>query len=90
MNWRKVKLFFKFHWIGVITVIFSIAVVITLFIFLRNTALAWADSEYYFKKTLFVQYALLLYVFVIVHLISLPLSMLLMMWVQRMLVSWSM
>ncbi|MCF7873673.1 MAG: AAA family ATPase [Candidatus Omnitrophica bacterium] len=83
MNWRKVKLFFKFHWIGVIVVIFSIAVTITLSIFIRNAILAWADSEYYFKKTLFVQYALLLYVFVIVHLISLPLSMLLMMWVQR-------
>ncbi|MBD3263759.1 MAG: AAA family ATPase [Candidatus Omnitrophica bacterium] len=83
MNWRKIKLFIKFHWLGIVIAIVSAIVGFTLFIFLRNAIVAWADSEYYFKKTLFAQYAFFLYVLLVVHLISLPLTGFLWMWIQR-------
>lgn len=50
---------------------------------MRNALIAWNDSEYYFKKTLFAQYAFLFYVFIITHLVSFPLIVFLQNWSLR-------
>lgn len=83
MNWRKTKLFLKFHWIGItITVLISILAISFVF-FLRNAITAWATSESYFKKATLAQYGIFFYIFLILQVISLPLSGALWIWLMR-------
>jgi len=83
MNWRKVKLFLKFHWIGVSVTILTIIIGISFILFLHNAIIAWSTSESYFKKSALAQYGLFFYIFLILHLISLPLSGILWIWIMR-------
>jgi len=56
---------------------------ISFIIFLRNAIIAWITSESYFKKALLAQNALFFYIFLVLNLISLPLSGVLWIWVMR-------
>jgi len=83
INWRKIELFFKFRWIAICVTILLAAIGISFVIFLRNAIIAWMTSESYFKKALLAQNALFFYIFLVLNLISLPLSGLLWIWVMR-------
>jgi len=83
MNWRKIKLFLKFHWIAVTVTVALIIIGISFLFFLRNAIIAWSTSESYFKKATLAQYALFFYVLIIIHIISLPLTGMLWIWIMR-------
>ena len=83
MKLRKFKLFLKFHWIAIIVVILAIIVLISMAIFTMNYINAWSSSESYIKKSLFVQYGMLFYVFLVLQLVSMPLSGALWIWLMR-------
>jgi len=83
MNKRRIKLFFQFHWIGIILVTFTLIIAITFVFFLRNAIFAWKTSDSYFKKSALAQYGLFFYIFLILQLISLPLSGALWIWLMR-------
>ena len=83
MNMRKFKLFLKFHWIAILVTVSSIIVAISMAIYTMNYINAWSTSESYLKKSLFVQYGLLFYVFLVLQLISMPLSGALWIWLMR-------
>jgi len=83
MKLRKFKLFLKFHWIAIIVVILAILVLISMAIFTMNYINAWSSSESYIKKSLFVQYGMLFYVFLVLQLVSMPLSGALWIWLMR-------
>jgi cell division protease FtsH len=82
MNWRKIKLFFKFHWIGITIVIFAIVIGISLIIFLRSTITAWNTSESYYKKSILAQSGVSFYVWVTVYVITMPLWFLMWVWLM--------
>ena len=83
MNKRKVKLFLKSHWIA-ITVITLVVILIISFVFFISSAItAWKTSESYFKKSILAQNAIFFYIFLVLNLISLPLTGILWMWVMR-------
>lgn len=82
LNMRKLKLFLKLHWIAI-----TLSVVITLlvisFIFFLNASInAWLTSESYFKKSILAQNAIFFYIFLILNLISLPLSGIIWIWIM--------
>jgi cell division protease FtsH len=83
MNWRKIKLFLKFHWIAISIIIGTVIIGISFLFFLRNAIVAWATSESYFKKSALAQYGLFFYIFLVLQLISLPLSGALWIWLMR-------
>lgn len=83
MNKRKVELFFKYHWIAMIVVILTLVLGISFIIFLRNSIIAWSTSESYFKKTVLAQYGLFFYIFLVLQVISLPLTGALWLWMMR-------
>ncbi len=82
MNKRKIELFFKFHWIAIVIAILCIIIGISFIIFLRNAIVAWQTSESYFKKAALAQYGLFFYIFLILNLISLPLTGALWLWMM--------
>ncbi len=82
MNIRKIKLFFKFHWIKILIVIGSIAVFISLSIFLRYAIGAWILSEQYTKRQMLAQYSMFFYVILIAQLISMPVYALFWYWLM--------
>jgi len=83
MNLKKIKLFIKFHWIGIIVALSAICVVIALIIFLNNVISAWSASESYTKKYALAQTGITFYMFLLIHLISLPLWGLMWIWIMR-------
>ena len=83
MNIRKIKLFFKFHWIAILITIFAIIAGISFVIFVRNALTSWQLSESFTKRAAFVQFGMLFYIFFILHLISMPLSGALTIWLMR-------
>ena len=83
MNWRKIKLFLKFHWAGIMIAILAVIIGISFIFFLRHAITAWSTSESYFKKATLAQYALFFYVLIIIQLISLPLTGVLWIWIMR-------
>jgi len=83
MNKRKIKLFFEFHWIAISISIFAIIIGISFIFFLRNAIVAWQTSESYFKKSALAQYGLFFYIFLVLQIISLPLSGALWIWLMR-------
>jgi cell division protease FtsH len=83
MNSRKIKLFFQFHWIGISVTILVAILGISFIFFLRNAIMAWSTSESYFKKAALAQYGLFFYIFLVLQVISLPLSGALWIWLMR-------
>lgn len=83
MNMRKIKLFFKFHWIGITIASLVIILAISFIFFLHNAVTAWKTSESYFKKAALAQYGLFFYIFLVLQVISLPLSGALWIWLMR-------
>jgi len=83
INKRRIKLFFKFHWIGIVVTVLLIVICISFVFFLRSAINAWATSESYFKKATLAQYALFFYVLIIIQIISLPLTGALWIWLMR-------
>lgn len=83
MNWRRMKLFLKFHWMGITATVILVIIGISFVFFLRQAITAWSTSESYFKKATLAQYALFFYVLIIIQLISLPLSGALWLWMMR-------
>ncbi|MCM8800856.1 MAG: AAA family ATPase [Candidatus Omnitrophica bacterium] len=83
MNLRRIKLLLRFHWIAVLITMLSIIIGISLIIFLRNAFVAWMTSESYFKKSALAQYGVFFYILLVLHLISLPLSGALWIWMMR-------
>ena len=83
MNWRRIKLFFKFHWIGISITIFAIGIGISLVIFLRNAILAWQTSESYFKKATLAQSVISFYIWIVVYIISMPLWGVMWLWIMQ-------
>jgi len=83
MNARKIKLFFKFHWIAITVTILITILGISFMFFLRSAITAWATSESYFKKAALAQYGLFFYIFLVLQVISLPLSGALWIWLMR-------
>jgi len=83
MNTKKIKLFFKFHWIAIIIIASAIIVAMSLVIFLRNAIVAWTTSESYFKKATLAQSVVSFYIWVVVYIITLPLWGLMMIWTMR-------
>jgi cell division protease FtsH len=83
MNKRKIKLFFEFHWIAIIVTVLTVIIAISFIFFLRNAIVAWQTSESYFKKSALAQYGLFFYIFLVLQIISLPLSGALWIWLMR-------
>jgi len=83
MNRRKIGLFFKFHWIVLILIVFITILGGSFIIFLRNAINAWSTSDPYFKKATLAQYGIFFYIFLVLQLISLPLSGALWLWMMR-------
>jgi len=83
MNGRRIKLFLKFHWIGITVALLATILGISFLFFLRNAITAWSTSESYFKKAALAQYGLLFYIFLVLQVISLPLSGALWIWLMR-------
>jgi cell division protease FtsH len=83
MNWKKIQLFFKLHWIAVSVTLFTIILGISFAFFLRNAIVAWVTSESYFKKSMLAQYAMFFYILVVLQVISMPLSGALWLWMMR-------
>lgn len=83
MNKRKIKVFFKLHWIGISVSILCIIISISFAFFLNSAINAWITSESYFKKSALAQYGLFFYIFLVLNLISLPLSGALWLWMMR-------
>jgi cell division protease FtsH len=83
INKRKIKLFFKFHWISIIIIALCLIIGISFIFFLRSAIEAWNTSESYFKKSALAQYGLFFYIFLVLNLISLPLSGALWLWMMR-------
>jgi len=82
MNTRKIKLFFKFHWIKILVAIGALIVLISLVIFLRNAIGAWILSEQYSKRQMLAQYSMFFYVILIAQLISMPVYALFWYWLM--------
>ncbi len=82
-NSRKVKVFLKLHWVGLLFTIIVIIIGISFIFFLRSAITAWITSESYFKKASLAQYGLFFYIFLVLNLISLPLSGALWLWIMR-------
>ncbi len=82
MIFRKIKLFFKFHWIKIIVFAGCAALIASLVIFLRNAVSAWMLTEAFTKRSMFAQYSLLFYVFIVTHMISMPVYALFWYWLM--------
>ncbi|MFH0827780.1 MAG: AAA family ATPase [Candidatus Omnitrophota bacterium] len=80
---RKVKIFLQFHWIGIIVLILVLLLAISFAVFLSSTIAAWKSSESYFKKATLAQYGIFFYIFLVLQVISLPLSGALWIWMMR-------
>jgi cell division protease FtsH len=83
INKKKIKLFFRLHWIAVIVITLLVIIGISFIFFLRQAIIAWATSESYFKKATLAQYALFFYVLIIIQLITMPLYGVVWMWLMR-------
>lgn len=83
INLRKLKLFWKFHWLGILVTLATLILGITFVIFINNAVVAWKTSDSYFKKAALAQYGLFFYIFLILHVISLPLTGALWIWMMR-------
>ncbi len=83
MNWKKVKVFLQFHWIGIIITILVLVLAVSFAFFLNSTITAWKTSESYFKKATLAQYGIFFYIFLVLQVISLPLSGALWIWMMR-------
>jgi len=83
MNLKKLKIFFQLHWIAILASIFAIVISISFVIFLNNSITAWNTSESFFKKSILAQNLIFFYIFLVLNLISLPLTGILWMWVMR-------
>jgi cell division protease FtsH len=83
INIRKIELFLKLHRLAILISILTFFVALSLIIFLRNAITAWITSESYFKKSSYAQYGMLLYIFLILQLVSLPLTGALWIWLMR-------
>ncbi len=83
MNKKKIKLFFKFHWIAISITAFAVLIGISLAIFLRNAIVAWTSSESYFKKATLAQSVISFYIWIVVSIITLPLWGLMWIWIMR-------
>jgi len=83
INKRKLHLFFKFHWVGIVVVIIAILVITSLGVFINKAVNAWNTSESYFKKTALAQYAVFFYVIMMSHVLSMPLYFIMWGWLMR-------
>ncbi len=83
MNKRKIKFYLETHWIAILVILGITAVAISFIYFLKSSINAWVTSESYFKKSILAQNAIFFYIFLVLNLISLPLSGLLWIWVMR-------
>jgi len=83
INKRKIEVFFRFHWIAITVTILTVILGISFIFFLHNAILAWISSESYFKKSTLAQYGVFFYIFLVLQLISLPLSGALWIWMMR-------
>ncbi|MCX5697097.1 MAG: AAA family ATPase [Candidatus Omnitrophica bacterium] len=83
MNTRKIKIFIQFHWMAILASVAVLGIGISFIFFLRSAINAWLTSESYFKKSILAQNGIFFYIFLILNLISLPLSGILWIWVMR-------
>jgi cell division protease FtsH len=83
MKWRRVKIFMQYHWIAVIVVFLVILLAISFAFFLNSTITAWQTSEAYFKKATLAQYGVFFYIFLVLNIISLPLTGALWIWIMQ-------
>lgn len=83
INKRKIELFFRFHWLAITITALTVILTISFIYFLHNAIIAWSTSESYFKKSTLAQYGVFFYIFLILQLISLPLSGALWLWMMR-------
>lgn len=83
MNWRKIKLFFKFHWIAISVTITSIAILISFSIFVRNAISAYLSSDSFTKRGLLAQNGMFAYVLLVLQFVSMPLTGALWIWLMR-------
>ncbi len=83
MNKKKIELFFKLHWIAIVVVILSLVLLISFAFFLKSTFVAWKSQESFQKKAMLAQYGMLLYVFLMVQMLAMPLQMGLYIWMMR-------
>lgn len=80
---RKIKIFLQLHWMKILGIICIVGIGISFVFFVRSAVNAWITSESYFKKSILAQNAIFFYIFLVLNLISLPLSGLLWIWVMR-------
>jgi len=83
INARKIKIFLKLHWIAVISIVLLIVIGISFVFFLYSAIVSWNTSDSYFKKTALAQYGMFFYIFLVLHIISMPLSVIAMLWTMR-------
>ena len=83
MNQRKIKIFFQMHWIAITVSALCLVIAVSFVFFLRSAITAWITSESYFKKSALAQYGLFFYIFLVLNLISLPLSGALWLWMMQ-------
>jgi cell division protease FtsH len=83
MNTRKIKLFIKFHWLGIIITLVAVTVGIALVIFLRNAILAWQASESFAKRAILAQSGVYFFISVVSYFLFIPLWGLMWIWIMR-------
>jgi len=83
MNYRKIKVFFKLHWLAIAAVILLIIIGISFIFFLTASISAWVGMDSYFKKAALAQYGIFFYIFLVLQIISLPLSIVAMLWTMK-------
>ncbi|MBN2831418.1 MAG: AAA family ATPase [Candidatus Omnitrophica bacterium] len=83
LNSRKIKIFLKLHWVAVVAILLLIIIGISFVFFLYNAIVSWNTSDSYFKKTALAQYGMFFYIFLVLHIISMPLSVIAMLWTMR-------
>ncbi|MDP2940386.1 MAG: AAA family ATPase [Candidatus Omnitrophota bacterium] len=65
MNFRRLKMFLKFHWIKLLITLLIVAVILSLVIFIKLGLDAWKSLEAFYKQTQMAALPLQLYLYIV-------------------------
>lgn len=70
MNWKKIKFYFKLHWIKILVIIAAAAVMITLIILIAAGMKAWNEAGRFMKQSQLAVIPLNIYTYMVVGIIQ--------------------
>jgi cell division protease FtsH len=83
MNYRKIKLYLRLHWIAILSIILLIVIGISFIFFINAAISSWITQDSYAKKSALANYGLFFYIFLVLQIISLPMSIVAMLWTMQ-------